>query len=70
MQSLPTIEAKVEMAIQLKGQVMACVLNSHSNHVVQCCISNIPTAQNGHSIEFMLEVRHKEKLHWYFSISP
>ncbi|CAL5220649.1 g2694 [Coccomyxa viridis] len=54
-QSLPTIESKVEMAIQLKGQVMSCVLNSHGNHVVQCCISNIPDAQDGQSIEFMLE---------------
>lgn len=56
-QGLPTIESKVEMAIQLKGHVVAYVLNSHGNHVVQCCITHIPSAENGHSIEFMLEVR-------------
>ena len=56
MQSLPTIEAKVQMAVQLKGQVVAYVLNSHGNHVVQCCITHIPHAENGHSIEFILEV--------------
>ena len=56
MQNLPTIESKVEMAVALKGQVVACILNSHGNHVVQCCITHIPMAENGHSIEFMLEV--------------
>ena len=56
-QHVPTIEARVAMATKLKGQVVPYVLNSHGNHVVQCCIANIPNSENGHDIEFMLEVR-------------
>ena len=56
-QHVPTIEARVVMATKLKGQVVSYVLNSHGNHVVQCCIANIPNSENGHDIEFMLEVR-------------
>lgn len=57
MQALPSVEAKAQLASQLKGKVLEYMLNSHGNHVIQCCIVSIPAAEDGHSIEFMLEVR-------------
>ena len=56
MQHLPTIKDKCALAGLLKGQVLKYVLDSHGNHVVQCCFRHIRDREGDDSIEFMLEV--------------
>lgn len=56
MQHLPTIKDKCALAGLLKGQVLKYVLDSHGNHVVQCCFRHIRDREGDDSVEFMLEV--------------
>ena len=55
-QHLPTIKDKCALAGLLRGQVLQYVLDSHGNHVVQCCFRHIRDKEGDDSIEFMLEV--------------
>jgi hypothetical protein len=57
MQNLSSIKDKVELALQLRGHVVECMLDRSGNHLIQKCFTHIPTAEDGHSIEFMLKVR-------------
>lgn len=56
-QNLSSIKEKVELALQLRGHVVECMRDRSGNHLIQKCFTHIPTAEDGHSIEFMLEVR-------------
>ena len=56
MQHLPTIKDKCVLAGLLEGKVLQYVLDSHGNHVVQCCFRHIRDREDDDSIEFMLEV--------------
>ena len=54
-QHLPTIKDKCALAGLLRGQVLKYVLDSHGNHVVQCCFRHIRDREGDDSIDFMLE---------------
>ena len=56
-QNLSSIKEKVELALQLRGHVVECMRDRSGNHLIQKCLTHIPTAEDGHSIDFMLEVR-------------